>query len=105
MRVPEDPVCIHFFRQNPVFTSWRLKYPVHVVYRLGGKFVAAGVKDDGVYFAAIVIDASCASLVVNIFINFPKILKCNHFIIRNPNSQVGFSKNLYPIGKYLFTCW
>ncbi len=74
-------------------------------YRLGGKFVAAGVKDDGVYFAAIVIDASCASLVLNIFINFQKISKFNHFIIRNPNFQVGFSTNLYPIGKYLFPSW
>jgi hypothetical protein len=27
---PEEPVCIHLFRQNPVFTSLHLKYPVHV---------------------------------------------------------------------------
>ncbi len=31
MRVPEGPVCIHLFRQNPVFTSLHLKSPVHVV--------------------------------------------------------------------------
>jgi hypothetical protein len=31
MRVPEEPVCIHLFRQNPVFTSLHLKSPVHVV--------------------------------------------------------------------------
>ncbi len=31
MRVPEEPVCIDLFRQNPVFTSLHLKYPVHVV--------------------------------------------------------------------------
>ncbi len=31
MRVPEKPVCIDLFRQNPVFTSLHLKYPVHVV--------------------------------------------------------------------------
>ncbi len=31
MRVPEEPFCIHFFRQNPVFTSLHLKSPVHVV--------------------------------------------------------------------------
>jgi hypothetical protein len=31
MRVPEEPVCIDIFRQNPVFTSLHLKYPVHVV--------------------------------------------------------------------------
>jgi hypothetical protein len=31
MRVPEEPVCINLFRQNPVFTSLHLKYPVHVV--------------------------------------------------------------------------
>jgi hypothetical protein len=30
MRVPEEPVCIDLFRQNPVFTSLRLKSPVHV---------------------------------------------------------------------------
>jgi hypothetical protein len=30
MRVPEEPVCIDIFRQNPVFTSLRLKSPVHV---------------------------------------------------------------------------
>jgi hypothetical protein len=31
MRVPEELVCIHLFRQNPVFTSLHLKSPVHVV--------------------------------------------------------------------------
>jgi hypothetical protein len=31
MRVPEEPVRIHLFRKNPVFTSLHLKYPVHVV--------------------------------------------------------------------------
>jgi hypothetical protein len=31
MRVPEEPVCIDLFRQNPVFTSLHLKSPVHVV--------------------------------------------------------------------------
>ncbi len=31
MRVPEEPVCIELFRQNPVFTSLNLKCPVHVV--------------------------------------------------------------------------
>ncbi len=31
MRVPEEPVCIHFFRQNPVFTSLHWKSLVHVV--------------------------------------------------------------------------
>jgi hypothetical protein len=31
MRVPEEPVCIDLFRQNPVFTSLHLKYPAHVV--------------------------------------------------------------------------
>jgi hypothetical protein len=30
MRVPEEPVCIELFRQNPVFTSLHLKSPVHV---------------------------------------------------------------------------
>ncbi len=31
MRVPEEPVCIDLFRQNPVSTSLHLKSPVHVV--------------------------------------------------------------------------
>jgi hypothetical protein len=31
MRVSEEPVCIDIFRQNPVFTSLHLRYPVHVV--------------------------------------------------------------------------
>ena len=31
MRVLEEPVCIDLFRQNPVFFSLHLKYPVHVV--------------------------------------------------------------------------
>jgi hypothetical protein len=31
MRVPEEPVCIDLFRQNPVFTSLHLKSPVNVV--------------------------------------------------------------------------
>jgi hypothetical protein len=31
MRVPEEPVCIDLIRQNPVFTSLYLKYPVHVL--------------------------------------------------------------------------
>jgi hypothetical protein len=30
MRVPEEPVFIDLFRQNPVFTSLHLKSPVHV---------------------------------------------------------------------------
>ncbi len=30
MRVPEEPVCIDLFRQNPVFTSMHLKSPVPV---------------------------------------------------------------------------
>ncbi len=30
MRVPEEPVCIDLFWQNPVFTSLHLKSPVHV---------------------------------------------------------------------------
>ncbi len=31
MRVPEEPVCIHLYRQNLVFTSLHLRSPVHVV--------------------------------------------------------------------------
>ncbi len=31
MRVSAEPVCIHLFRQNPVFTSLYLRSPVHVV--------------------------------------------------------------------------
>ncbi len=31
MRVPEEPVCIDLFRENLVFTSLHLKYPVRVV--------------------------------------------------------------------------
>ncbi len=31
MRVPEEPVCVHLFRQKPVFTSLLLKSPVRVV--------------------------------------------------------------------------
>jgi hypothetical protein len=31
MRVSEEPVCINLFRQNPVFTSLHLRYPVLVV--------------------------------------------------------------------------
>ncbi len=31
MRVPEEPVCIRLFRQNPVFSSLHLRSPVHVV--------------------------------------------------------------------------
>jgi hypothetical protein len=31
MRVPEEPVCIDIFRQNPVFTSLHLKSPVHEI--------------------------------------------------------------------------
>jgi hypothetical protein len=31
MGVPEEPVCIGLFRQNPVFISLHLKSPVHVV--------------------------------------------------------------------------
>ncbi len=30
-RVSEEPVYIHLFRQNPVFTSLHLRFPVHVV--------------------------------------------------------------------------
>jgi hypothetical protein len=29
--VPEEPVCIDLFRQNPVLTSLHLKHPVHVL--------------------------------------------------------------------------
>ncbi len=29
MRVAEEPVCVHLFRQKPVFTSLHLKSPVH----------------------------------------------------------------------------
>jgi len=35
MRVPEEPVCIHLFRKNPVFTSLHLKSPIRVVPPLG----------------------------------------------------------------------
>jgi len=38
MRVPEEPVYIHLFRQNPVFTSLHLKSPVYVVPSLIFKF-------------------------------------------------------------------
>ncbi len=31
MRVPEEPVCFHLFRQNPFFTSLHLKSPDHSV--------------------------------------------------------------------------
>ncbi len=31
IRVSEEPVCIYPFRQNPVFTSLRLRSPAHVV--------------------------------------------------------------------------
>ncbi len=31
MRVSEEPVFIYLFRQNPVFTSLHLRFPVHVV--------------------------------------------------------------------------
>ncbi len=31
MLVPEEPVRIRLFRENPVFTSLHLKSPVHVV--------------------------------------------------------------------------
>jgi hypothetical protein len=37
MRVPEEPVCIDLFRQNPVFTSLHLKSPIHVTRPLGEK--------------------------------------------------------------------
>ncbi len=30
MRVAEEPVCVHLFRQKPVFTSLHLKSPVRV---------------------------------------------------------------------------
>ncbi len=30
MRVQEEPVCIHLFRQNPVLTSLHLKSPVRI---------------------------------------------------------------------------
>ncbi len=30
MRVAEEPVCVHLFRQKPVYTSLHLKSPVHV---------------------------------------------------------------------------
>jgi hypothetical protein len=42
MRVPEEPVCIDLFRQNPVFTSLHLKSPVHV-HRLWGDKVNSGI--------------------------------------------------------------
>ncbi len=38
IRVSEEPVCIYFFRQNPVFTSLYLRSPVHVVPPLEEKF-------------------------------------------------------------------
>ncbi len=31
IKIPEEPVSIHLFRKNPVFTSFHLKSPVHVV--------------------------------------------------------------------------
>jgi hypothetical protein len=31
MRVPEEPVCIHLFRQNSVFTSLHLRSTVYFV--------------------------------------------------------------------------
>jgi hypothetical protein len=31
IRVSKEPVCIDLFRQNPVFTSLHLRFPVHVV--------------------------------------------------------------------------
>jgi hypothetical protein len=40
MRIPEKPVCINLFRQNPVFTSLHLRTPVHVVPPLGRRFLA-----------------------------------------------------------------
>ncbi len=38
MRVSEEPVCIYFFRENPVFTSLHLRSPVHVVPPRRGRF-------------------------------------------------------------------
>ncbi len=37
MRVPEEPVCVHLFRQKPVFTFLHLKSPVHVHRLRGGR--------------------------------------------------------------------
>jgi hypothetical protein len=51
MSVPEEPVCIDLFRQNPVFTSLHLKSPVHVVPPLAYKNCLSlgekDVEDDG----------------------------------------------------------
>ncbi len=43
MRVPEEPVCVHLFRQKkPVFTSLHLKSPVHV-HRLWKRLRRSGI--------------------------------------------------------------
>ncbi len=34
MRVSEEPVCIHLFRQNPIFTFLHLRSPVYMSLRL-----------------------------------------------------------------------
>ncbi len=41
MRVPEEPVCVHLFRQKPVFTSLHLKSPVlgHRLRKIPGNFI------------------------------------------------------------------
>ncbi len=38
MKVSEEPVCVHLFRQKSVFTSLHLKSPVHVVPPLSSVF-------------------------------------------------------------------
>jgi hypothetical protein len=42
MRVPEEPVCIYLFRQNPVLTSLHLRPPVHVAHRRSKRYGAGG---------------------------------------------------------------
>ncbi len=43
MRVPEEPICNHFFRQNPVFTSLHLKSRRR--YDMNGRFQMQGGKN------------------------------------------------------------
>ncbi len=39
MSVPEEPVCVDLFRQNPVLTFLHLKYPVHIVPLQGASLI------------------------------------------------------------------
>ncbi len=50
MRVPEEQVCVHLFRQKPVFTSLLLKSPVHV-HRLR---IIVSVSDPNAYHAELI---------------------------------------------------